>query len=50
MLEYVKQNGTKVMISDRPQNVEAAKSLGWKPYKEQPKPEQKKATKKKKAN
>jgi len=48
MLEYIKPNGTKVMISERPQNVEAAESLGWKPYKEQP--EQKKATKKKKAN
>jgi len=41
MLEYIKPSGTKVMISERPQNIEAAESLGWKPYKEQPKPKPK---------
>ena len=48
MLEYVKPNGTTVMINDRPQNIEAAKSLGWKP-KETLKKESKKATKKTKS-
>lgn len=33
MLNYVKENGDKVVINDREANVAAAEKLGWKPAK-----------------
>ena len=41
LLTYIKSNGTKITVNDRPANIEYAKSLGWKLKEEPQKPKPK---------